>query len=1149
MIQISQIVQNVDLSVDPTTEVINLQVTETPISVILELNETIAPQIILEVSEHGIEGNNIDILKRFKFSTNGANLTTNLLAKLNSLPEYTVNEIQSLWILATQVNLQNELVDTSLYKIINKGKGTYGLGKTQFISSDLLFIANRNATPSDIIDDETTIVIDLGEETNHVISDLLNNQSPSISIQDQSLGLTLFTVLDQDITYTYLWTGNPGNYGLAELQSNLTDFQLLETDQGFVFNPSDYDLEDFNNASANPFVRANEIPIPTTPRLQQVSDEGGFDNGATLKQGTTDAGLGGNKGIALRCSIDYELKWEAGRLYVMEQDGFAIREVRYTFTDTPSSVDDITKGFEVGSRWVLDDNSTYVCLDNTLDNAVWELLYIVADAITSGDTTHAPSGNALFDEFLLKANLTGAVFTGQVEVPPIPLNANSVVPKNYLDNLLTSITWKNAVKCATTTNHPLSGTANVDGITVPAGTRVLVKNQTVTSQNGIYISAAGAWTRATDCDSTEEIEQSTVLVTSGSVNRNTQWTQSLLINTIDVDPITYVQISGAGTYTNGLGIQLTANVFSINATTLGALLFSLGSKNTLVDADTTVSYDSVSTLAVKTTWANVWLNYIKAKADAVYTTTSAVASQISAALVAKFDVPSGGISNYLIKFNTSTTGIISRLFDNGTFFGIGTTTTPTKDLTLGNQANREIGVEQSNNISPGRDLTLSAGRTIDFIPNAGFELILSQNTLHKNSDSFSNGDILFSSTNFQTFKLNANTLAVEVFGSIQSPMCMTIDSSDNVYAVIIEYTGNRPLYYSANGGLTYSTVAGVTSRDYQFIKIMPNGDLYATLRGSTDIYKRTGGTGDLVPMGFTPRDYSHLTSTPTGDLYISVAGGDMYKINSGTSVLTALGQTLRNWGASYYLSGNLYVSAGVGGVVYKQIGLAGNFVLDSTFTYPIMPVGSYPGNNLCVQKNTNNVFAFNTNVGIYVQYNNGAGTPNLKGGTNKIKAGTGKGTGESNIEIYTGQKTVSGTDMQIEAKRLTIDNEGQFTIETSPNTGLPTDMVLVRASDGKMKQIDIVAVPTTTGVVISFQNDRVYGSIASPETGNITANITGAKLGVTNIIIHNSGTAPTFGAEFKKLSGSGNYVTSVVNYIYCTYITATEIIYSINQRT
>ena len=91
--------------------------------------------------------------------------------------------------------------------------------------------------------------------------------------------------------------------------------------------------------------------------------------------------------------------------------------------------------------------------------------------------------------------------------------------------------------------------------------------------------------------------------------------------------------------------------------------------------------------------------------------------------------------------------------------------------------------------------------------------------------------------------------------------------------------------------------------------------------------------------------------------------------------------------------------------------------------------------------------------------------------------------------------------------------------------------------------------PSTTGTVISFSTDKVYGTLATPETGNITADVTNAKLGVTNIIIHNSATIPTFGSQFKKLSGSGNYVTGVVNYIYCTFISATEIIYSINQRT
>lgn len=98
-----------------------------------------------------------------------------------------------------------------------------------------------------------------------------------------------------------------------------------------------------------------------------------FDNGSRLKEGTTDGGLGGNKGIAEFCSIGYEKKWEAGRLYIMEQDGFTIRSVLFQFNNTPTITDDITLGYIVGSRWILDNGTIYVCTNNTLGAAVWEL--------------------------------------------------------------------------------------------------------------------------------------------------------------------------------------------------------------------------------------------------------------------------------------------------------------------------------------------------------------------------------------------------------------------------------------------------------------------------------------------------------------------------------------------------------------------------------------------------------------------------------------------------------------------------------------------------------------------------------------------------------------------------------------------------------
>jgi hypothetical protein len=109
------------------------------------------------------------------------------------------------------------------------------------------------------------------------------------------------------------------------------------------------------------------------------------------------------------------------------------------------------------------------------------------------------------------------------------------------------------------------------------------------------------------------------------------------------------------------------------------------------------------------------------------------------------------------------------------------------------------------------------------------------------------------------------------------------------------------------------------------------------------------------------------------------------------------------------------------------------------------------------------------------------------------------------------------------------------------------DSVYATVSDLALK-LPIQATQTT-GVALTFLTDSVYGTIGTPETGNITYSATNAKIGVTNLIIHNNGTAPTFAANMKQLSGSSGYSVGVINYIFVTYINSTEVIYSINQRT
>ena len=92
-----------------------------------------------------------------------------------------------------------------------------------------------------------------------------------------------------------------------------------------------------------------------------------------------------------------------------------------------------------------------------------------------------------------------------------------------------------------------------------------------------------------------------------------------------------------------------------------------------------------------------------------------------------------------------------------------------------------------------------------------------------------------------------------------------------------------------------------------------------------------------------------------------------------------------------------------------------------------------------------------------------------------------------------------------------------------------------------------IEVSAATGSVVSFTQDRIYGTLTTPVVGNITANVTGAKFGVTNMMIHKSATAPAFETVFRKYVGSQDYIPSVNNFIYMVYLDADHINYLIQQ--
>jgi uncharacterized cupin superfamily protein len=155
-----------------------------------------------------------------------------------------------------------------------------------------------------------------------------------------------------------------------------------------------------------------------------------------------------------------------------------------------------------------------------------------------------------------------------------PTSAQDAATKAYVDAVKTGLDVKDSVKVATTANITLSGTQTIDGVAVSADERVLVKNQSTGSENGIYDCKAGAWSRSSDFDANTEVtsgafvfvEQGTasadsgfVLTTDGSI-------------TVGTTALSFTQFSGAGQITAGNGLQKSGNTLSADLKANGGLV-------------------------------------------------------------------------------------------------------------------------------------------------------------------------------------------------------------------------------------------------------------------------------------------------------------------------------------------------------------------------------------------------------------------------------------------------------------------------------------------------------------------------------------------------------------------------------------------------
>ena len=155
-----------------------------------------------------------------------------------------------------------------------------------------------------------------------------------------------------------------------------------------------------------------------------------------------------------------------------------------------------------------------------------------------------------------------------------PTATADAATKGYVDSVSQGLDVKDSVKVATTANITLSGTQTIDGVAVSADERVLVKDQSTASQNGLYLCKASTWTRTDDLAAGANAAGMFTFVEQGTVNADNGFscTSNSGSAVVGTNNLTFAQFSGAGSVTAGDGLDKTGNTMSVDLKANGGLV-------------------------------------------------------------------------------------------------------------------------------------------------------------------------------------------------------------------------------------------------------------------------------------------------------------------------------------------------------------------------------------------------------------------------------------------------------------------------------------------------------------------------------------------------------------------------------------------------
>jgi hypothetical protein len=310
----------------------------------------------------------------------------------------------------------------------------------------------------------------------------------------------------------------------------------------------------FEGATANDNETTLTVTDPTADRTITLPDA----TGTVVLKDTTDTLT--NKSVSLTTNTITGTIAEFNTA-LTDQD-FATLAGTETFTNKTLTTPKINENVDLLAT------STELNVLDGITATTTELNY--TDGVTSAIQTQIDAKLALAG-----GTMTGAIAMGTSKITGLgtPTDATDAATKGYVDTAVVGIDWKASVRAATTADITLASALEngdvLDGVTLATGNRVLVKNQSTGSENGIYVvKVSGAPDRSTDADIDAELTSNfAVFVEEGTLNADQGY---VLTNdgaiTVGTTALTFTQFTGLGQIIAGTGLDKTGNTLDIDST-------------------------------------------------------------------------------------------------------------------------------------------------------------------------------------------------------------------------------------------------------------------------------------------------------------------------------------------------------------------------------------------------------------------------------------------------------------------------------------------------------------------------------------------------------------------------------------------------------